>query len=139
MFNYIFRTQARSISRILKVSPSHPKVEVMLWSFLMLSTVATNAAVGCQVRFIPSRFDCILPDSTSTGNLPQRALYALSPMSIHPKDKWVGIAPPDPDKADFRLDPDIREIPEFELRCTRGNISKRMQWGYANKIKTWCW
>ena len=89
MFNYIFRTQARSISRILKVSSSHPKVEVMLWSFLMLSTVATTAAVGCQVQFIPSRFDCILPDSTSTGYLPQRALYALSPMSIHPKDKWV--------------------------------------------------
>ena len=38
--------EAHSISRIC--IPSHPKVEVMLWSFLMLSTVATTAAVGCQ-------------------------------------------------------------------------------------------
>jgi hypothetical protein len=40
--------EALSTSRILKVQASHPKVQVMLWSLLMLSTVATTAAVGCQ-------------------------------------------------------------------------------------------
>ena len=31
-----------------EVSASHPKVEVMLWWFLMLSTLTTSAAMGCQ-------------------------------------------------------------------------------------------
>eukprot|EP00435_Cladocopium_sp_Y103_P039047 s1774_g10.t1 len=91
---------------ILKVSASSPKVEAMamLWWFLMLSTVTTTAANGCQVQFIPSRFDCFLGDMVSAP-LPGKALYGLSPMTIDVAHKTaVGVTPPDPAKADFKLE-----------------------------------
>ena len=59
-----------------------------------------------------------------TEDLPQRGLYALSPMTISIMGKTsVGITPPNPDKADFKLDPDryrfklSKEKPEFDLNC----------------------
>ncbi|CAL1141981.1 unnamed protein product [Cladocopium goreaui] len=64
--------------------------------------------------------DCIVPDQYYGGKWSPKTLYALSPMSIHIMGKTkVGIVPPDPDKADFRLDPNQFRFdePEFNLDC----------------------
>ena len=66
-----------------------------------------------------------MDDRQWAEDLPKRALYALSPMTIYIMGKKeVGIAPPWPNKADFQLDPERNKFkldtdkPEFDLECT---------------------
>ena len=83
----------------------------------------TDVPKSCTARDSSSKpawQDCIVPDQYYGEKWSPKTLYALSPMRIHIMGKTkVGIVPPDPDKADFRLDPNQFRFdePEFNLDC----------------------
>ena len=85
----------------------------------------TDVPKSCTARDSSSKpawQDCIVIDQYYGEKWSPKTLYALSPMSIHIMGRSkVSIVPPDPDKADFRLDPNQFRLdePEFNLDCNR--------------------
>ena len=112
-----------------------PKVETM-FLFLVFHMPAASAAKAqkCELQFVKSHFDCILNgaagDLELEGDLPEKAFYVLSPMSLEFVDlqfhKLVDVTPPDPAHADFSLDPERFQLGSgnhtnftFDLSCKK--------------------
>ena len=94
----------------------------MFLGILVLNMLGAPTAEKCELQFIQNQQNCFLKNPAF--DLPQKTLYALSPMSVvaHQKGvKEVNVTPPDSAHADFQLDPKKFRIKEDEipLRCER--------------------